>query len=98
MVIKDPKHRGANDNPANRFEQLSVESFDEDLLPEDVTVRVETVYLDAASKSILTKNDSPDVGFRYSVNPYYGCTHGWTYFHILHWYSRRLVALARRGR
>jgi DNA repair photolyase len=79
MVIKDPKGRGAAGNPTNRFEHLSVEAYDEDLLPDDVTHRVETVYLDAASKSILTKNDSPDVSFRYSVNPYYGCTHGCAY-------------------
>lgn len=79
MVIKDPRGRGAADNPANRFERLSVEAYDEDLLPEDVTDHVETVYLDAASKTILTRNDSPDVGFRYSVNPYYGCTHGCAY-------------------
>jgi DNA repair photolyase len=79
MVIKDIKGRGAGGNPTNRFERLAVEAYDEDLLPEDVSDRVETVYLDAASKSILTKNDSPDVGFRYSVNPYYGCTHGCAY-------------------
>lgn len=79
MVIKDPKGRGAADNPTNRFERLSVEAYDEDLLPDDVSNHVETVYLDAASKSILTKNDSPDVGFRYSVNPYYGCAHGCAY-------------------
>lgn len=79
MVIKDPKGRGAQANPANRFERLSVEPSDDDLLPEDITNHVETVYLDAASKTILTKNDSPDVGFRYSVNPYYGCSHGCAY-------------------
>lgn len=79
MVIKDPTGRGAQVNPKNRFERLTVEPYDEDLLPDDVENRLETVYLDAASKSILTTNDSPDIGFRYSVNPYYGCTHGCAY-------------------
>ncbi len=36
-------------------------------------------YLDDASKSIVSENDSPDVGFRYSVNPYRGCVHGCSY-------------------
>jgi DNA repair photolyase len=79
MVIRQPRGRGAEDNPGNRFERLHVEPYDEDLLPEDVTDHVETVYLSVASKSVLTKNDSPDIGFRYSVNPYSGCTHGCSY-------------------
>lgn len=36
-------------------------------------------YLDDASKSIVVENDSPDIPFRYSVNPYRGCVHGCAY-------------------
>jgi hypothetical protein len=38
--------------------------------------RPPTVYLDDQSQSIVATNDSPDVGFNYSVNPYRGCAHG----------------------
>jgi DNA repair photolyase len=41
--------------------------------------RPPTVYLDDHSQSIVATNDSPDVGFNYSVNPYRGCSHGCSY-------------------
>ncbi|MCC6491500.1 MAG: PA0069 family radical SAM protein [Pirellulales bacterium] len=41
--------------------------------------RPPTVYLDDDSQSIVATNDSPDVGFNYSVNPYRGCQHGCSY-------------------
>jgi DNA repair photolyase len=39
----------------------------------------ETVYLRDVSRSIITRNDSPDIGFDASVNPYRGCSHGCIY-------------------
>jgi len=41
--------------------------------------RPKTVYLPDASQSIVSQNNSPDIGFRYSVNPYRGCAHGCSY-------------------
>src|SRR5215204_5282176 len=41
--------------------------------------RPPTVYLDDNSQTIVATNDSPDVGFNYSVNPYRGCAHGCSY-------------------
>jgi DNA repair photolyase len=41
--------------------------------------RPPTTYFDDASQTIVATNDSPDVGFRYSVNPYRGCAHGCSY-------------------
>jgi DNA repair photolyase len=41
--------------------------------------RPATTYLDDQSQSIVATNDSPDVGFNYSVNPYRGCAHGCSY-------------------
>jgi len=41
--------------------------------------REPTIYLKDDSRSVLAKNDSPDVGFDYSINPYRGCMHGCVY-------------------
>ena len=41
--------------------------------------RPPTVYFDDQSQSIVATNDSPDIGFNYSVNPYRGCAHGCSY-------------------
>jgi DNA repair photolyase len=60
------------ENPANRFERRRVEY--EEGAPEAAL----EIY-DDASQSILSENDSPDLGFRYSVNPYRGCLHGCAY-------------------
>ncbi len=75
--------RGSAENPPNRFHRLHVEPDLADVPAEDRS-DPRTEFLKAFSKTILTKNDSPDVGFNYSVNPYMGCEHGWTYFHFLH--------------
>jgi DNA repair photolyase len=60
------------ENPANRFERFRVE-YDE-AAPEAAL----DIY-DDQSQSILSENDSPDLGFRFSVNPYRGCLHGCAY-------------------
>lgn len=68
-----PRGRGASLNPLNRFERIEVEM--EVPGPE----RVETQILRDGSRSIITRNDSPDVGFEFSLNPYRGCEHGCIY-------------------
>ena len=69
--------RGVASNPTNRFEQITVER-DADWNPdEDVAPR--TQFLRDASQSIITYNDSPDIPFNASVNPYRGCEHGCAY-------------------
>ena len=73
MDGRSPRGRGAAANPTNRFTTLSIEL--EEPLPEQVP----TVYLRDASRSALTRNDSPDVGFEVSLNPYRGCEHGCIY-------------------
>jgi len=62
-------------NPANPWRKEQV-SYLED--PE-AAERVELTIFQDESKSILSDNDSPDLGFRYSVNPYRGCLHGCAY-------------------
>jgi DNA repair photolyase len=65
--------RGANINPPNRYETLRFEA------DEPPNGDEPTVYYRDASKSVLAENDSPDVGFRFSLNPYRGCEHGCAY-------------------
>jgi DNA repair photolyase len=69
--------RGTDTTPPNRYERLHVELEPDDDTPPRETVP--TVYYRDASRTILAENDSPDVGFRWSLNPYRGCLHGCTY-------------------
>ena len=67
--------RGSASNPKNRFERV-----ERVLDPEaDETSSPRTEFFPDSSKSIIAYNDSPDVGFDASVNPYRGCEHGCVY-------------------
>lgn len=68
--------RGASDNPPNRFELLSYERDPE--APDDEPAP-STQFLRDTTRSIIARNDSPDVGFRASINPYRGCENGCIY-------------------
>ncbi|MCP3980065.1 MAG: PA0069 family radical SAM protein [bacterium] len=75
-----PVGRGAVGNPAGRFDATEIVPFDDGWGADDpLPPRVETVVTPEASRSILTQNDSPDVPFDQSVNPYKGCEHGCVY-------------------
>jgi DNA repair photolyase len=64
-------------NPQNRFVETHLEYQPES---EDTAVPLARVQvIDDASKSIVARNDSPDIGFSYSVNPYRGCNHSCAY-------------------
>ena len=69
--------RGAMSNPANRFERITLER-DEDWNPEEDAAPNTHFYRDL-TQSFITYNDSPDVGFETSINPYRGCEHGCIY-------------------
>ncbi len=82
---KRPRARGRASqlNPPNRFLRVHAED-DLEYLEGDEEAREElrnipTEYFIDKSKSILSENDSPDLGFRYSLNPYRGCSHGCSY-------------------
>ncbi len=79
----DLKSRGSGVNTKNRFEQLDIDydlsTFDEYFDSDPELVRIKTKFYNDNSKSILAKNDSPDLGFDYSINPYRGCEHGCIY-------------------
>ncbi len=71
--------RGARSNVSGRFEKLARASFDDgwetlgDLPAFKTEVQIET------SRSIIAHNDSPDISFDRSINPYRGCEHGCSY-------------------
>jgi DNA repair photolyase len=71
--------RGARSNRVGRFETEAREAFDDgweslaELEPFKTEVRIET------ARSIIASNDSPDIGFDQSINPYRGCEHGCVY-------------------
>ena len=75
--------RGAEIEPPNRFESIVTDAdleqleHDEQLAQDDR--RIPTQFLTDQTRSIITHNDSPDVPFRYSINPYRGCEHGCAY-------------------
>lgn len=72
-MTKPRRGRGATHDPANRFEPLEIDW--ERPPPESVPTR----YYRDASRSAITYNESPDVGFDASLNPYRGCEHGCIY-------------------
>jgi DNA repair photolyase len=69
--------RGAGSNPPNRFETLRYVRDTDSSSTEDPAPG--TRFLKDLSRSIITYNDSPDVGFEASINPYRGCEHGCIY-------------------
>ena len=81
LVVEHERRRGrgALTNATGRYEPLARVAFDdgwsglEDLPPFKTTVSVD------ATRKIITRNDSPDIGFDRSINPYRGCEHGCVY-------------------
>lgn len=69
--------RGARSNTANRFVELEVDLDLDEVTADDLRVR--TRYIDDTSRSAVATNNSPDIGFDVSVNPYRGCEHGCSY-------------------
>ena len=84
-----PKGRGATFNPANRFRREQREPVDDGWspLPPDAAVfdtdgeppPLRTVVTVQQARSIIARNDSPDIPFNQSINPYQGCEHGCIY-------------------
>ena len=73
--------RGATINPEGRFEKAVREAFDDgwNVPFEDEPGRPQTIVTAERVKSIISKNDSPDIPFTLSINPYRGCEHGCIY-------------------
>jgi DNA repair photolyase len=75
--------RGTGLAPPNRFESVRAEADWEQLAADDELLatehRLPTTFLPDKAATLIRENDSPDVGFRYSMNPYRGCEHGCAY-------------------
>lgn len=75
--------RGAQTQPANPYLSIQCETDLSDIAEDDELLkqlgRPATVYLPDQSRSIVSSNNSPDVPFCYSMNPYRGCAHGCSY-------------------
>jgi DNA repair photolyase len=75
--------RGSSLAPPNRFERTHSEPDLEQLAADDELLadqrRAPTVFLPDNAATIIRENDSPDIPFRYSMNPYRGCEHGCAY-------------------
>ena len=81
--MKKIKGRGAQSNPKNRFEKLSIVPDEFDYTGEsdfeDIERKIETVFFKDDSKSLVSRNNSYDLNFNCSINPYRGCEHGCVY-------------------
>ena len=72
--------RGAQSNASGRFEALVNEAFDDGWDDADATTpTLVTSLTPERARTIISRNDSPDVGFDRSINPYRGCEHGCIY-------------------
>ncbi len=74
------KSRGAADTRQGRFEKEAREPCDDGWTPDDETAPVlDTTVTEERARSIIARNESPDVPFTQSINPYRGCEHGCIY-------------------
>ena len=75
-----PKGRGAKSNDSGRFEAFTRQGFDDGWDREDDDPpKLKTELQVEKARKIITHNDSPDIGFNSSINPYRGCEHGCIY-------------------
>ena len=71
--------RGASANPSGRYEPAQREGFDDGWDIEEELPSLPTEVIVEKPRTIITKNDSPDILFEKSINPYRGCEHGCAY-------------------
>lgn len=72
--------RGAVSNPDNRYDTFSRESFDDGWgAADEEPLRLKTILMVDNSRTVISYNESPDVPFDRSINPYRGCEHGCIY-------------------
>lgn len=82
------KGRGARSNASGRYEPLQTEDFDDGWAEGDAdapgSIQIQTTLTPLRSRTIISRNQSPDVGFERSINTYTGCSHGCLYYSVTH--------------
>ncbi|MEO6015208.1 MAG: PA0069 family radical SAM protein [Devosia sp.] len=79
LDAKRNRGRGAQTNQSSRFDTQSREDFDDGWGQVEELKPFETIEHVERAKSIITRNESPDIGFDRSINAYRGCEHGCSY-------------------
>lgn len=79
MASAPSRGRGALANPVGRFESTRAEPADDGWWSEPGSAALRTEVRDESARSVIARNDSPDLPFDYSINPYRGCEHGCVY-------------------
>jgi DNA repair photolyase len=80
VTVIGARGRGAQSNASGRYESQAHETFDDGWTSDDIpTAPTRTTMTAETARTIITRNDSPDVGFDRSINPYRGCEHGCIY-------------------
>ncbi len=74
-----PRGRGAKSNQTGRFESRVSEAFDDGWGDDEAPKQLKTELQPMKSRTIIARNQSPDIGFDRSINPYRGCSHGCIY-------------------
>jgi DNA repair photolyase len=85
-MSQDPPHaikgRGAASNPEGRFETVRRQAEDDgwqSALLDEAAPRPRTEVTEERARSVISRNDSPDIAFEQAINPYRGCEHGCIY-------------------
>ena len=85
MAPPATKGRGAKSNATGRYEPRQHQAFDDGWTTDDADVApLRTTLTPEHARTIIARNDSPDIGFDRSINPYKGCEHGWPYYSVTH--------------
>jgi DNA repair photolyase len=81
MVVDHERRRGrgAHSNASGRYEPLARIAFDDGWRTLDELPPFKTTVTVDSTRKIITRNESPDIGFDRSINPYRGCEHGCVY-------------------
>lgn len=78
--METAKGRGARSNASGRYEPEQHQSFDDGWTRDDAEAApLRTTLTPEQARTIIARNDSPDIGFDRSINPYKGCEHGCIY-------------------